>query len=36
MIRDLANEQGCPWWASPDLVELNHIPQCVYRLERGL
>lgn len=30
MIRDIAREMGCPYWASPDLVALDHIPLYVY------
>jgi hypothetical protein len=35
MIRDIARQMGCPYWASPDLVELDHIPTRVYGLNVG-
>jgi hypothetical protein len=30
MIADIARELGCPYWASPDLVELDRIPGYIY------
>jgi anaerobic selenocysteine-containing dehydrogenase len=32
MIRELARELGCPSWAHPDLVEIDHIPPRAYGL----
>jgi hypothetical protein len=35
MISDIARELGCPWWASPDLVEFGAIPMSAYGLNVG-
>jgi hypothetical protein len=35
MIRDLGHEMGCPYWASPDLVELGEVPPGIYGYNIG-